>query len=55
MPAGPDILGVCEVENAYVLQQLTSKLNSQMNNRNYSVVHVDSTKDHRGIDTAFRF
>jgi len=52
---GPDILGVCEVENAYVLQQLTSKLNSQMNNRNYSVVHVDSTKDHRGIDTAFVF
>jgi len=53
--AGPDILGVCEVENAYVLQQLTSRLNSQMNNRNYSVVHIDSTKDQRGIDTAFVF
>ena len=52
---GPDILGVCEVENAYVLQQLTSKLNAQMNNRNYTVVHVDSTKDHGGIDTAFVF
>lgn len=52
---GPDILGVCEVENAFVLQQLTAKLNSQLSSRNYSVVHVDSTKDQRGIDTAFVF
>lgn len=52
---GPDILGVCEVENAYVLQQLTSRLNAQINTRNYAVVHVDSTQDRRGIDTAFVF
>lgn len=52
---GPDILGVCEVENAFVLQQLTAKLNSLLSSRNYSVVHVDSTKDQRGIDTAFIF
>jgi hypothetical protein len=50
---GPDILGVCEVENAYVLEQLTARLNGQLNNRNYAVAHADSTKDQRGIDTAF--
>ncbi len=50
---GPDILGVCEVENAFVLQQLTARLNPQLNNRTYTVVHVDATKDQRGIDTAF--
>lgn len=52
---GPDILGVCEVENAFVLEQLTERLNSQINNRSYEVAHVDSTKDRRGIDTAFVF
>lgn len=52
---GPDILGVCEVENAFVLQQLTTRLNQLLNNRNYAVVHADSTRDHRGIDTAFVF
>jgi endonuclease/exonuclease/phosphatase family metal-dependent hydrolase len=52
---GPDILGVCEVENAFVLQQLCTTLNAQIAGRNYSVVHVDSTRDHRGIDTAFVF
>ena len=50
---GPDILGVCEVENAFVLEKLIERLNGQVNNRNYMVVHVDSTLDHRGIDTAF--
>jgi endonuclease/exonuclease/phosphatase family metal-dependent hydrolase len=52
---GPDILGVCEVENAFVLQQLSARLNGQLNNRNYAVAHVDSTQDRRGIDTAFVF
>jgi Endonuclease/Exonuclease/phosphatase family len=50
---GPDILGVSEVENAFALQQLAVRLNNQLNNRNYTVVHADSTRDHRGIDTAF--
>lgn len=50
---GPDILGVCEVENAFVLQQLSARLNAQIANRAYAVVHVDATRDHRGIDTAF--
>lgn len=52
---GPDILGVCEVENAFVLEQLSARLNSQLNNRNYAVAHADSQEDHRGIDTAFVF
>ncbi len=52
---GPDILGVCEVENNFVLQQLSARLNGQIINRNYAVVHADSSKDHRGIDTAFVF
>jgi len=52
---GPGILGVCEVENAFVLEKLTEKLNGQLNNRNYMVAHADSTLDRRGIDTAFIF
>jgi predicted extracellular nuclease len=52
---GPDILGVCEVENAFVLQQLMTRLNGQLPNRNYDIVHADSTLDQRGIDTAFVF
>lgn len=52
---GPDILGVCEVENAFVLRKLAARLNMQINNRNYAVAHVDSTQDRRGIDTAFLF
>ena len=52
---GPDILGVCEVENAFVLEQLTARLNGRLGNRVYGVVHADATKDHRGIDTAFVF
>ncbi len=50
---GPDLLGVCEVENAFVLQQLTGKLNALLPTRQYQVAHADSTKDRRGIDTAF--
>jgi predicted extracellular nuclease len=52
---GPDILGVCEVENEFVLQQLTARLNGLLEARSYGVVHVDSALDHRGIDTAFIF
>lgn len=52
---GPDILGVCEVENKYVLEQLTARMNGVLHDRNYNVVHADSTQDYRGIDTAFVF
>ena len=50
---GPDILGVCEVENRFVLAALTARLNASGGDRSYTVVHADSTRDHRGIDTAF--
>jgi endonuclease/exonuclease/phosphatase family metal-dependent hydrolase len=52
---GPDILGVCEVENAYVLQQLAARLNGELAQRTYQVVHYDAKLDRRGIDTAFLF
>jgi endonuclease/exonuclease/phosphatase family metal-dependent hydrolase len=47
---GPDLLGVCEVENKPVVAQLTEAL--QANGRNYQVAHHD-TSDQRGIDVAF--
>jgi hypothetical protein len=47
---GPDILGVCEVENKNVMLQLKDKLNDV--DHKYDVVHAD-TKDRRGIDVAF--
>lgn len=53
--AGPDILGVCEVENAFALQALADALNRALPARRYELVHVDSTRDQRGIDTAFLF
>jgi len=45
---GPDILGVAEVEDKDVLEQLKNKLVRDT----YSIVHVDSP-DRRGIDVAF--
>lgn len=51
--AGPDLLGVCEAENAFVLQSLVNHLTALRPSRSYQVVHVDSTRDRRGIDTAF--
>lgn len=47
---GPDLLGVCEVENRFVLDLLTAALGPL--NRNYDVVHAN-TRDRRGIDVAF--
>lgn len=52
---GPDILGVCEVENAYVLHRLTERLNGQLDGRDYGLAHADARLDHRGVDTAFLF
>jgi len=46
---GPDILGVCEVENDYVLNLLIGKLSV---GRNYKLLHHDMS-DNRGIDVAF--
>lgn len=53
--AGPDILGVCEVENRFVLDALADALNAAMPARRYEVLHADSKRDHRGIDTAFLY
>ena len=53
--AGPDILGVCEVENRFALDTLVADINGLLPNRNYAVVHADNAADQRGIDTAFVF
>jgi predicted extracellular nuclease len=47
---GPDLLGVCEVENAAVLSKLIDALN--LPNRDYAVIHADNS-DGRGIDVGF--
>jgi predicted extracellular nuclease len=47
---GPDLLGVCEVENRYVLDLLLQALAPL--GRNYQIIHHD-TLDQRGIDVAF--
>ena len=51
---GPDILGVCEIEDRYVLQDLAQRMDAATG-RKYSLVHADSLNDRRGIDTAFFF
>jgi predicted extracellular nuclease len=53
--AGPDLLGVCEVENRYALGRLVAVLNGRLPGRTYDVVHADSRLDQRGIDTAFLY
>ena len=47
---GPDILGVCEIENASVMTLLAQAMATP--GRNYSVVHHDMS-DNRGIDIGF--
>ena len=46
---GPDVLGLCEVENRKVVEMLVDKLAPL--GRKYEIVHKDSPSD-RGIDTA---
>jgi endonuclease/exonuclease/phosphatase family metal-dependent hydrolase len=46
---GPDVLGLCEVENRKVVELLVEKLASL--GREYEIVHKDSPSD-RGIDCA---
>lgn len=50
--SNPDILGVCEVENLQVLQDLVQHKNLQP--FNYGIIHFDSP-DERGIDVALLF
>ena len=47
---GPDVLGVCEIENRPVLERLVKAL--PVAGRDYQIVHAD-TADERGIDVAF--
>ncbi|MEQ9425372.1 MAG: hypothetical protein RJQ09_13185 [Cyclobacteriaceae bacterium] len=49
---GPDIMGVCEVENRHVLDLLLTKIT--VPNRNYRLIHHDMS-DNRGIDVAFMY
>ena len=51
---GPDLLGVCEVENRFVVDRLVDAVNAALPvPRSYAVVHAD-TDDARGIDVALR-
>ena len=49
---GPDMMGVCEIENAHVLQLLAQALSPL--GRHYEVEHHDMS-DGRGIDVAFLY
>jgi predicted extracellular nuclease len=51
--AGPDFLGVCEVENQRVLVKLVEQIAAD-GGRNYAIAHAD-TSDNRGIDVAFLY
>jgi predicted extracellular nuclease len=48
----PDLLGVCEVENRFVVDRLVDAVRALVPARNLAVVHAD-TNDARGIDVAF--
>jgi len=50
----PDLLGVCEVENRFVLDALVDAVKGLLPTRSYDVVHAD-TSDARGIDVAFLY
>lgn len=47
---GPDLMGVCEVENEHVIRLLLGELGSL--GRNYQIAHEDAS-DQRGIDVAY--
>lgn len=50
--SGPTIIGVCEIENRRVLEDLVK--HPRIINKNYKIVHFDSP-DQRGIDTGFLY
>lgn len=51
---GPDLLGVCEVENHFVLELLVANVQDRLPGRRYAIAHAD-TDDARGIDVAFLY
>ncbi len=48
----PEVVGLCEIENYYVLQELTKK--SPLKVFNYKIIHYESP-DKRGIDVALLY
>ena len=46
-PDGVAVLGLCEMENRHVLEDLVAQ--PEIKNRNYQIVHYDSP-DRRGVD-----
>jgi hypothetical protein len=51
---GPDLMGMCEIENEFVVTALRDAVKSRLPGRDYVIAHFD-TKDERGIDIAFMF
>lgn len=47
---GPDVLGICEIENRSVVEKLINSL-AGLPNHQYKIIHAD-TQDERGIDVA---
>lgn len=47
---GPDITGLCEIENKEILEKLANTI--KLNNRDYGIVHQEMN-DKRGVDIAF--
>lgn len=50
---GPDILGVCEVEDNFVLTDLVNTIAPHLPDRSYGTVYATEDLSFRGIDTAF--
>ncbi|MCD4773549.1 MAG: hypothetical protein K8R41_09245 [Bacteroidales bacterium] len=48
----PDIIGLCEIENYFVLEKLVNS--TPLKNYNYNIIHYESP-DHRGIDVALLY
>lgn len=51
-PDGCAVIGVCEVENRLVLEDLVKE--EKIKNRNYKIIHIDSP-DKRGIDVGLLY
>ena len=50
---GPDILGVCEVEDEHVLKDLVAAIAPMLPDRKFATVFASDDRGSRGIDTAF--
>lgn len=50
--SSPDLIGLCEVENRQVLEDLTN--HSGLRSKNYGIIHFESP-DERGIDVALLY